>query len=129
MLNIGDVARSVGLRASAIRYYESQGIIRPAARGVNGYRFYRNEAIDLLGFVKRAQSLGLTLKEIKSLLELNCNDQGRCGYLKELARKHLREIDETISGLQAVRTELRVLLRRKVRRPDKNAICPLIEAA
>jgi len=129
MLNIGDVARSVGLRASAIRYYESQGIIRPAARGVNGYRFYRNEAIDLLDFINRAQSLGLTLKEIKSLLELNCNDRGRCGYLKQLARNHLREIDETISGLQAVRSELRALLRRKVRRPDKNAICPLIAAA
>ena len=129
MLNIGDVARSVGLRASAIRYYESQGIIRPAARGVNGYRFYRNEAIDLLDFIKRAQSLGLTLKEIKSLLELNCNDRGRCGYVKQLARDHLREINETISGLQALRGELRALLRRKVRRRNTNAICPLIEAA
>ena len=129
MLHIGDVARSVGLRASAIRYYESQGIIRPAARGVNGYRFYRNEAIDLLEFIKRAQSLGLTLKEIKSLLELNCNDRGRCGYVKQLARDHLREINETISGLQALRGELRALLRRKVRRRNTNAICPLIEAA
>ena len=129
MLNIGVVARSVGLRASAIRYYESQGIIRPAARGVNGYRFYRNEAIDLLDFIKRAQSLGLTLKEIKSLLELNCNDRGRCGYVKQLARDHLREINETISGLQALRGELRALLRRKVRRRNTNAICPLIEAA
>src|SRR3990170_4761102 len=114
MLNIGDIARSVGLRASAIRYYESQGIIRPAARGVNGYRFYRNEAIDLLDFIKRAQSLGLTLKEIKSLLELNCNDQGRCGHLKQLARKHLRDINQTILELQARREELRALLRRKV---------------
>src|SRR3972149_122800 len=129
MLHIGDVARSVGLRASAIRYYESQGIIRPAARGGNGDRFYRNEAIDLLDFIKRAQSLGLTLKEIKSLLELNCNDRGRCGYVKQLARDHLREINETISGLQALRGELRALLRRKVRRRNTNAICPLIEAA
>jgi MerR family transcriptional regulator, copper efflux regulator len=129
MLNIGNVARCVGVRASAIRYYESQGIIQPAVRGLNGYRFYRNEAINLLAFVKRAQSLGLTLKEIKSLLELSCNDRGRCGYLKQLARNHLRDIEETISELQALRSELRALLRRKVRRPDKNAICPLIEAA
>ena len=99
------------------------------ACGVNGYRFYRNEAIDLLDFIKRAQSLGLTLKEIKSLLELNCNDRGRCGYVKQLARDHLREINETISGLQALRGELRALLRRKVRRRNTNAICPLIEAA
>jgi DNA-binding transcriptional MerR regulator len=98
-------------------------------RGVNGYRFYRDEAINLLAFVKRAQSLGLTLKEIKSLLELSCNDRGRCGHLKQLARNHLRDIEETVSELQALRSELRALLRRKVRRPDKNVICPLIEAA
>lgn len=129
MLTIGDVARTVGVRASAIRYYESEGIIRPDARGANGYRFYRNEAIDLLQFVKRAQSLGLTLKEIKSLLERSCNDRGRCGYLRQLAREHLREINETISELLARRDELRALLRRKVRRPDNHSICPLIEAA
>jgi len=129
MMHIGDVARSVGVRTSAIRYYESQGIIRPAVRGVNGYRFYRDEAVNLLAFIKRAQLLGLTLKEIKSLLELNCNDRGRCGYVKQLARDHLREIDKTISELQQLRSELRALLRRKVRQPDKNTICPLIKAA
>jgi MerR family transcriptional regulator, copper efflux regulator len=129
MMHIGKVARSVGVRASAIRYYESQGIIRPALRGVNGYRFYRNDAVKLLAFVKSAQSLGLTLKEIKSLLELSCNDRGRCGYVKQLARNHLQEIDKTISQLQQLRGQLRALLRRQVRRPDKNAICPLIKAA
>ena len=128
-MHIGEVARSVGVRASAIRYYESQGIIRPAVRGVNGYRFYRDEAVNLLAFVKRAQSLGLTLKEIKSLLELNCNDRGRCGYVKQLARDHLRQIDKTISALQQLRSDLRALLRRKVRQPDENTICPLIKAA
>lgn len=129
MMHIGEVARSVGVRASAIRYYESRGIIRPAVRGANGYRFYRDETVSLLAFVKSAQSLGLTLKEIKSLLELSCNDRRRCGYVKQLARNHLREIDETISELRERQSELRALLRRKVRHPDKTAICPLIKAA
>jgi DNA-binding transcriptional MerR regulator len=128
-MHIGEVARSVGMRASAIRYYESRGIIRPAVRSLNGYRFYRAEAVDLLEFVKRAQSLGLTLKEIKSLLELNCGDRGRCRQLKQLAREHLQQIDETISELQQLRSELHALLRRKVRRPDKSEVCPLIERA
>ena len=126
MMHIGEVARSVGVRTSAIRYYEAQGIIRPAARRLNGYRFYRNEA-DLLAFVKRAQSLGLTLKEIKSLLELSCNDRKRCGHVKQLAREHLQQIDRTIAELQQLQDELRALLRRKVRRPDKNEVCPLID--
>jgi MerR family transcriptional regulator, copper efflux regulator len=85
--------------------------------------------VNLLGFVKRAQSLGLTLKEIKSLLKLNCNDRGRCDQAKRLARKHIQEIDRTIAELQRLRSELRALLKRKVRRPDKDEICPVIEAA
>ena len=127
MLHIGEVARSVGIRPSTLRYYESQGIVRPAVRGMNGYRFYREEAIGLLEFIKRAQVLGLTLKEIKSLLELSCEDRGRCDHLKHLAREHVHEIDKTISELQQLRIELRALLRRKVRRPEKDWVCPLIE--
>jgi DNA-binding transcriptional MerR regulator len=129
MMHIGEVARSVGVRASAIRYYEAQGIIRPAARSLNGYRFYRDEAVNLLAFVKRAQSLGLTLKEIRSLLELSCNDRGRCSHVKQLAREHLHQIDRTIAELQQLQEELRALLRRKVRRPDNNEVCQLIDAA
>ena len=128
MMHIGEIARSVGVRTSAIRYYESQGIIHPAVRGVNRYRLYGTEAVNLLAFIKRAQSLGLTLKEIKSLLELSCNDGGRCGYAKDLARKRLRQIDKTISELQLVRSDLRALLGRKIRRPNKNEICPIIQA-
>jgi MerR family copper efflux transcriptional regulator len=127
MMHIGEVARSVGVRASTIRYYESRGIIQPAVRSVNGYRFYRNEAVHLLAFVKRAQSLGLTLKEIKSLLELTCGDRGRCRQLKQLAREHVQQIDKAIVELQRLRSELCALLRRRVRRPDKNSVCPLIE--
>lgn len=127
MMHIGEVARSVGVRPSTLRYYESQGIIRPAVRGVNGYRFYHEESVTVLGFVKRAQLLGLTLKEIKSLLELSCEDRGRCDYLKRLAREHLRDVDKTIAQLQRLRTELQALLRRKVREPDKSSVCPLID--
>jgi MerR family copper efflux transcriptional regulator len=127
MMPIGEVARLVGVRASAIRYYESQGIVRPASRGLNGYRFYREDAVRLLAFVKRAQSLGLRLNEIKSLLQLNCDDWGRCGYVKQLAKDHLREIDQSIAELRALRRDLRTLLRRKVRVPDENEICPLIK--
>jgi MerR family copper efflux transcriptional regulator len=129
MMPISKLARSAGVRASAIRYDESRGILRPAVRGLNGYRFYREEAVHLLAFVKRSQSLGLTLKEIKALLQLNCDDRGRCEYVKQLAQNHLREIDKTIAELHALRNDLRALLKRKVRPPAKNEICPLIKSA
>ena len=70
MLTIGKVARRVGIRPSAIRYYERQGMLQPTVRGANGYRTYSDDAVKLLLFVKRAQSLGITLKEIKPSIPL-----------------------------------------------------------
>jgi DNA-binding transcriptional MerR regulator len=51
MLTIGLVGRRVGVRPSAIRYYETQGILRPADRQTNGYRIYSNDAVKLLLFI------------------------------------------------------------------------------
>jgi MerR family transcriptional regulator, copper efflux regulator len=128
MLTIGNVAKRVGVRPSAIRFYETQGIVRPAARGQNGYRIYGNDAIKLLLFVRRAQSLGITLKEIKPLLNLVAQGQQPCSHVKQLARNHLQEIDQKIHQLEALRTEFHTLLRRKAGRPYSNKVCPIIEA-
>jgi DNA-binding transcriptional MerR regulator len=127
MLTIGNVAKRVGVRPSAIRFYETKGIVRPAARRQNGYRIYGNDAIKLLLFVRRAQSLGITLREIKSLLDLATQGQRPCNHVKQLARSHLQEIDQKISALRTLRNELRTLLRRKAGRPHGDEVCPIIE--
>jgi MerR family copper efflux transcriptional regulator len=102
-------------------------MVQPALRGPNGYRTYSDEAVKLLLFVKRAQSLGITLREIKPLLNLASQGQQPCSHVKELARNHLKEIEGKIRELQALRLELRTLLRRKATLPDQNEICPIIE--
>lgn len=127
MLTIGRVARQVGIQPSAIRYYEAQGILRPAARLASGYRVYSDDAVKLLLFVKRSQSLGITLKEMKPLLHLASQGQQPCSHVKQLARNHLQEIDQKIRELQTLRKELRTLLRRRAARPHANEICPMIE--
>ena len=70
VLTIGEVARHAGIRPSAVRYYESRGIIPPAVRLKNGYRVYSSDSIKLLLLAVRARSLGITLKEIKSIVDL-----------------------------------------------------------
>ena len=127
MLTIGKVARHVGIRPSAIRYYERQGMLQPTVRGANGYRTYSDEAVKLLLFVKRAQSLGITLKEIKPLLTLASQGQQPCTHVKQLARNHLGEIDQKIRELQALRKELRTLLQRRVTRAHTDEVCPIID--
>jgi DNA-binding transcriptional MerR regulator len=127
MLTIGNVARRAGVRSSAIRYYETQGLIRPAVRGVNGYRFYGEDAVRMLLFVKRAQALGITLKEIKPLLILASRGQRPCTNVKQLAKRHLNEVSQKIRELELLRQDLRILLKRKAGRPHADEVCPLIE--
>src|SRR5262245_47316039 len=103
MLTIGNVARRAGVRPSAIRYYERQGILQPTVRGANGYRSYDNDVVKLLLFVKRAQSLGITLKEIRPLLNLATQGQKPCSHVKQVARRHLNEVNQKIRELQLLR--------------------------
>ncbi|HUC98188.1 MAG TPA: MerR family DNA-binding protein [Candidatus Polarisedimenticolaceae bacterium] len=127
MFTIGNVAARVGINTSAIRYYERHGILQPALRAANGYRFYDADAVRTLVFVKRAQSLGITLKEMKPLLNLAAHGQRPCSYVKRVARRHLNEVSKKISELELLRKDLRMLLTRRVGRRDETALCPLIE--
>jgi DNA-binding transcriptional MerR regulator len=127
MLTIGNVARRAGVRSSAVRYYEARGLLRPAARLPNGYRIYDEDAVSLLNFVRRAQTLGITLKEIRKLLELSRRGQRPCAEVKQLARQHLTDLDLKIRELKLLRQQLQLLLHRTSRQSPRNAICPLIE--
>ncbi len=127
MLTIGNVAQRAGVRNSAVRYYEARGLLKPAARLPNGYRIYGEDTIDLLSFVRRAQTLGITLKEIRKLLELSRRGQRPCAEVKELARQHLTDLDLKIRELKLLRQQLQLLLRRTSRQSWRNGICPLIE--
>ena len=67
-MKIGELADSMDVTTKAIRYYESIGVLDEPARTESGYRSYGPEAIERLQFVKQAQSSGLALTEIKSIL-------------------------------------------------------------
>jgi DNA-binding transcriptional MerR regulator len=127
MLTIGKAARDSGLSASAIRYYERRGLLR-ASRLPNGYRVYDEEAVRLLRFVRRAQSLGITLREIQQLLRLARNGRRPCRQARVLARRHLAGIERRIRELRSLRRQLRGLMSRRVpARSDE--LCPLIPSA
>lgn len=68
-LTIGQLAQRVGLRASALRYYEEQGLLTPAGRTEAGYRLYVPQAEQTLRFIQRAQRLGFSLDDIRILLK------------------------------------------------------------
>lgn len=107
-LTIGQVAKSVGATPKAVRYYESVGLLRPAGRGDNGYRYYDENHVLQLRFIRRAQRLGLTLTEIGQMMELARD--ARCNELRSaldaLFTQKIREYELKIAALKTLRREL-----------------------
>ena len=126
MLTVGMAAKVTGLRASAIRYYERHGLLRPS-RLVNGYRVYDEETIQGLRFLRQAQSLGFSLKEIKQLLDVAHHGQRPCKRVREVARQHLADIDLKIRELRYLHKRLSNLLTGQAP-ASGDELCPLISS-
>ena len=107
-MKIGDVARLSGLPVKRIRYYERRGLLEPAARSEAGYRVYGAEEVARLEFIKRAKLLGLTLEEIRELVELaaRCNEGEIMPHLEDVLDAKLRETERKIKELSAFRQNL-----------------------
>src|SRR5690606_29340279 len=99
------LARQVGLRSSAIRYYEEVGILAPARR-VSGRRDYGPEALDTLQLVRAAQNAGFSLEEIRTLVAAIGSKRHSSRTWSALARAKLDEIDQSIERLTAARAAL-----------------------
>lgn len=108
-MRIGELADRVGLSTKAIRYYESLGLIDDPERTPSGYRSYRETDVERLEFVRDAQSTGLTLAEIASVLELKNAGERSCAHTRELLERHLVEVDAQIERLQSSRVVLAAL--------------------
>jgi len=111
-MQIGELANTAGVTTKTIRYYESIGVLDEPARTDSGYRSYEPAAVERLDFVKQAQSTGLALAEIKSILEIKDQGGQTCEHTKALLRQHLDELDERIVELQAARVELQAMYQR-----------------
>lgn len=111
-MRIGELARSAGATSKSIRYYESLGLLPEPDRTPSDYRDYPPEAIERVRFIKDAQASGLTLTEIRSLVELKSAGQATCEHTIGLLHRHLADIDTQIARLEAARSSLEVLAAR-----------------
>ncbi len=108
-LSIGEVAEQAGIEASAIRYYESLGLLpRPARSG--GKRRYGTDVLDRLSLIALAKEAGFTMKEIKQLVSGFAPDSGPAERWRVLATRKLAELDDAAARLRRMRKVLRVAL-------------------
>src|SRR5215216_6297212 len=104
-LAIGEVARRAGIRPSALRYYESIGLL-PAPKRVSGRRRYDESTVQMLKVVRLAQHAGFTVAEIQTLLHGFEPDTPPAVRWRPLARQKLRELDALIERAQQMKRVL-----------------------
>ena len=107
-LGIGQLAKRGGVGIDTVRYYERNGLLEPRGRLASGYRRYGELEVARLRFIRRAQALGFTLKEVKELLALSA--QRDVGRVKRSAQAKLLDVETRIADLVRVRDGLAMLI-------------------
>ncbi len=109
-LTIGAVARQAGLGIQTVRFYEREGLLEEPPRSTSGYRAYDEKAVPRLRFIKRAQELGFTLKEIRELIALEQDDKADCDQVRGVASVKLATVETKIADLIRMKTALERLV-------------------
>jgi MerR family mercuric resistance operon transcriptional regulator len=122
---IGDVAKAGGVGVETVRYYERRGLVSQPRRASGAYRRYGAAHVDRIRFVKRAQDLGFTLEEIRSLLDLEDGTDRRS--IRRIAGARLEETRRRIADLQRIERVLAHLLH-ECESHSKAPHCPIIGA-
>jgi len=121
-LKIGELAQRAGVTAKAIRFYERTGVLPVAERAASGYRLYGEDAVEMLGFVKQASGLGLTLAEIKDIIAIRRGGRPPCAHVHRLLSDKAVELDRKLNDLLEVRRRIRQSLRAWPRQPVTGAV-------
>ena len=124
-LGIGQLARLGGVRIDTIRYYERNGLLAPRGRLASGYRRYGELELARLRFIRRAQKLGFSLKEIEALLKLSA--KRNVAQIRNAAQAKLEDVEAKIADLQRVRTGLARLVE-TCPGHGQLADCPIVRA-
>lgn len=103
-MTIGQVAKTLDLRISTLRYYEREGLLAPPDRSASGYRLYDEAAVERLEFIRSAQAVGFTLEDIRELLRLD--EESSCKDVQQLLNHRLAEVETKLADLNRVRTAL-----------------------
>lgn len=126
-LTIGDVASRAGVNIQTLRYYERRRLLPEPPRLPSGYRQYPADTVRLVRFMKRAQALGFTLREVQELLRLREARARSRPAVRAVAEAKLKTIDEKIRRLRAMRKALDGLLT-ACAGDGARSECPILEA-
>lgn len=125
---IGELAGMLNLNPKTIRYYEDIGLLPEPSRTASGYRSYGTEDHERLQFIAKAKQIGLTLDEIRSVLDLKNNGKCPCDHVHDLIDQKLMSIEEQLQTLRDVQQDLLAIRSEAVATHRTSAnVCSIIE--
>ncbi len=108
-LTIGHLAEQAGVNLETVRYYERRGLLPKPPRSASGYRLFPKNSARLLRFIRRAQELGFSLKEIREVLSLRVSRATTSRDIRARAEAKIADIDAKIKSLESMKKTLRKL--------------------
>ena len=126
-MKIGEVASRASVNIQTLRYYERRGLLPKPPRTGSNYRLYSDDSVRRVRFVKRAQELGFSLKEIKELLALRLRPTSRASDVKQRAEAKIADMEQKIRTLQRMKRALTGLTA-ACEGCGSTSDCPILEA-
>ena len=128
---IGEVAAATGVTVETLRFYEREGLLSAPLRTAHGARRYGADIMGRVRFIKQAQALGLTLKDIQVLVRSRQHtSRAACQKIRSILAARISEIEHRVQDMQAFRDVLRDHLRACDRALADQAVqeCPTLDA-
>ena len=126
-LTIGHLAKETGVNLETVRYYERRGLLPKPPRSASGYRLFPSEAARRLRFIRRAQELGFSLREIRELLALRVSPTANRTEIRAKAEAKIADIEAKIRTLESMRKTLRKLTK-SCAGCGSTTVCPILES-
>lgn len=123
-MTIGRLAKAAGINVETIRYYQRRGLIEEPRKPLGGHRRYPPDAVRRLAFIRRAQQLGFSLEEVKTLLRLAAGANSR--ETRDLAEKKLALLEARVGQLNVMKRQLARLI--EASRKARSGQDPIVEA-
>ena len=105
-MRIGELAAAAGTTTKTLRFYEESGLLPQTERAANGYRDYGPEALARLDFIRRGRTAGLTLAQIRVVIDVRDGGDAPCHHVYQLFTARVVDIDRQIADLDALRADL-----------------------
>ena len=128
-MQIGEASKRSGLEASAIRFYEAEGVVPAPARTPAGYRDYGGPDVEILEFVARLRRLELPLDDVREIVDLRVGGRAPCRAVRAAIDRESEAIDQKIVDMVRLRDELDQLQRRAAALEDawpEDCVCHLL---